>query len=566
MVFQSLLSQLCKGECSGILPEETREAFNKWYREQTTIADHLRKSTKSPYKPQDDVIPKQHMEPSGKALPSPLAGHLPEGLKMGVEAGLLGLHGSKVRMRTSFDPEHEIPRLHKWFASNHHPSRDQMLLYLAELNSLDSRKGRKPLDLTNIIYWFKNARAAQRRATCLTPSKCDDLARECQSSPESPEADGAEDREREREDEGEEIDMEGDNTDQDRSLDERLSSSSTDHVPVLPNRNAVYVVQPLSPAQDDTIEIVHFNEEDSMREGGERAASDSPRNIISAHHSAHRSAHPSQSQQAQREGEPQREEREKAVDGGDENHNKCLSMECQQQQQQQEEATDLSMRSRRNSTDSGLHSSHDSTSIKLKLSSASSGFSEGGIGGRLKREREDDEDDDDEEDHYHSSCSSNTSSPRLPSAVAVRSRELGQQPQALAQHPHFQHHALQIAAMSHAFNMQYMHPASLYGMDVSPLSVAGNAYKDDEGSPTNSLDADRKKRSRVFIDPLTEIPKLEKWFLEDTHPSSYMIEKYTEELNRSTYRQRFPKLEPKNVQLWFKNHRAKVKRQRLEVP
>ncbi|KAJ8322236.1 hypothetical protein KUTeg_000707 [Tegillarca granosa] len=44
---------------------------------------------------------------------------------------------------------------------------------------------------------------------------------------------------------------------------------------------------------------------------------------------------------------------------------------------------------------------------------------------------------------------------------------------------------------------------------------------------------------------------------DDTHPSSYMIDKYCEELNRSDYRQKFPKLEPKNVQLWFKNHRAK---------
>jgi len=70
------------------------------------------------------------------------------------------------------------------------------------------------------------------------------------------------------------------------------------------------------------------------------------------------------------------------------------------------------------------------------------------------------------------------------------------------------------------------------------------------------------KRSRVFIDPLTEIPRLERWFADDTHPSSYVIEKYTDELNRSPYRQRFPRLEPKNLQLWFKNHRAKMKRQR----
>ncbi|GFS08792.1 DNA-binding protein SATB2 [Elysia marginata] len=76
----------------------------------------------------------------------------------------LGLMPGKTRIRTSFDPEHEIPRLHKWFSHNQHPTREQMLRYMHELNGLESRRGRRPLDLTNIIYWFKNARAAQRRA------------------------------------------------------------------------------------------------------------------------------------------------------------------------------------------------------------------------------------------------------------------------------------------------------------------------------------------------------------------------------------------------------------------
>ena len=40
-----------------------------------------------------------------------------------------------------------------------------MIHYLEELNYLDARKERRPLDLTNIIYWFKNARAAHRRAS-----------------------------------------------------------------------------------------------------------------------------------------------------------------------------------------------------------------------------------------------------------------------------------------------------------------------------------------------------------------------------------------------------------------
>lgn len=71
---------------------------------------------------------------------------------------------SRTRIRTSFDPELELPKLHKWFADNRHPSRSQVQEYVKELNSLESRKGRKPLDVNNVVYWFKNARAAHKRA------------------------------------------------------------------------------------------------------------------------------------------------------------------------------------------------------------------------------------------------------------------------------------------------------------------------------------------------------------------------------------------------------------------
>ena len=36
--------------------------------------------------------------------------------------------------------------------------------YVKELNALESRRGRRPLDVNNVIYWFKNTRAAVKRA------------------------------------------------------------------------------------------------------------------------------------------------------------------------------------------------------------------------------------------------------------------------------------------------------------------------------------------------------------------------------------------------------------------
>ena len=35
---------------------------------------------------------------------------------------------------------------------------------MKELNALESRRGRRPLDVNNVIYWFKNTRAAVKRA------------------------------------------------------------------------------------------------------------------------------------------------------------------------------------------------------------------------------------------------------------------------------------------------------------------------------------------------------------------------------------------------------------------
>jgi homeobox domain-containing protein len=55
---------------------------------------------------------------------------------------------------------------------------------------------------------------------------------------------------------------------------------------------------------------------------------------------------------------------------------------------------------------------------------------------------------------------------------------------------------------------------------------------------TNSFSSseERRKRNRTFIDPVTEVPKLEQWFSMNTHPSHNLILKYTEDLNRMPYR------------------------------
>ena len=83
----------------------------------------------------------------------------------------------------------------------------------------------------------------------------------------------------------------------------------------------------------------------------------------------------------------------------------------------------------------------------------------------------------------------------------------------------------------------------------------------------STFDYNRSRRNRIFIDPTSEVPKLEQWFAIETHPDHLLIERICSELNEGEYRTKFPKLESKHIRLWFKNHRAKVKRIcRIQIP
>ncbi|CAO1348972.1 unnamed protein product [Diamesa serratosioi] len=387
----------------------------------------------------------------------------------------------KTRMRTSFDPEMELPKLQRWFQENPHPSRQQIQSYVVQLNSLESRRGRKPLDVNNVVYWFKNARAAQKRAETRghlsngysTPSGLImPHAEYMKSSPSAPS------------DDIDNISQHSDDMDDD--LDRPMS-------PQLPLQLTVHERnRPMSSP-------INIECEPKIKLEDERSCSSPPANNNEKIKSNNNSSNGTNNSEHASE------------------HNVSFSS------------------NRNNNNDESVKSNnsidHSSNSPQPRSPSPS-----------------EDLDIDDQEmsqmDEYHSP--SPDSKRDLPFSMV---------------NPNSMFSAHSIMYMSHYIPaMQNAHHQSVHGqnhpsMNTSGLNLSNSFNSNDE----------RRKRNRTFIDPVTEVPKLEQWFSMNTHPSHNLILKYTEDLNRMPYRQKFPRLESKNVQFWFKNRRAKCKRLKMSL-
>lgn len=371
------------------------------------------------------------------------------------------------RLRISFDSE-EVSRLQRWFEVDPHPSRQQMTSYLAELNSLPIRSTHKPLDLTNIMYWFKNARAAARRNGRSVTS--DDLS---------------DDEDRQSEKEG-----------------------STMSAPPLPNSNAVYMItDPL------------VKEESEVRKEDDQTDSSM---LLT---------------QQQSDEESDLEEDLSVTDDYIDDD---------------EDPTDEPKVDPHNlpGPDGELHFKSEGDAVaQPDVSSPPTPQSKDRAGGKPSTTST-------------GSTVPTSSSPNVPTAgsfMNMASRLPG--------------YAFPYGALPMAYLQSQMNPFYKDWSEKVQSAVAHaqantaqqniNLVKSSARAECELSKAERQKRHRAFIDPVSEIPKLEQWFTKDTHPSHYVIEQICDDLNRGEFRSRYPKLSPKNIQLWFKNHRAKVKRMRV---
>jgi homeobox domain-containing protein len=425
------------------ISDDIRRKFDQWWASQLTpqanpIAHKILPFINPQSAELDFTAPNLHNIHSAAARDQLLDNHHPNHPSMIVHPALQTVHtqypNQKTRMRTSFDPEMELPRLQRWFQENPHPSRQQIQTYVAQLNALESRRGRKPLDVNNVVYWFKNARAAQKRAENRGHNMSNGFSggnlmmqhgEYMKSSPSAPS------------DDIDNISQHSDDMDDDdRPLSPQLPLQLTVH-----ERNRSMSTPPTNIECETRIKL-----EDE------------------------RSASPI------------------ALNGQEKNDSN----------EKERKASD-SAESQNNNNDDSVKSNHSmdhgSNSPQPRSPSPSEDL------------------DIDDQDEFRSPSPSDPKRDLFPLI-----------------NPNSMFSAHSIMYMSHYIpGMQNAHQA-VHGQNHPSLN-SGLAL-------TNSFNSsdERRKRNRTFIDPVTEVPKLEQWFSMNTHPSHNMILKYTEDLNRMPYR------------------------------
>ncbi|XP_065368399.1 uncharacterized protein dve isoform X2 [Calliphora vicina] len=475
----------------------------------------------------------------------------------------------KTRMRTSFDPEMELPRLQKWFQENPHPSRQQIQAYVVQLNALESRRGRKPLDVNNVVYWFKNARAAQKRAEMRGGFGAMHVAMNGYMGQHNQLGQTS-----------------GGSSTGSMSSQQQMMGSSMGNLSLSND----FMKSPLSLKSEDIDNMSQHS--DDMDEDNSRPNSPqlplsltiherhqtppdldtkelntemlNKSSLIDDNSSDEKSGLLNESQN-ERALSRSFEDRDKFTNDKNKSNDEVDNTENAANEEaprsQQENETNNNSSNSLNNNQSG----HDLTHSQSRPSSPKNASS-----------KEDDEDldmddDDDENDTSHLEDFRSPSPDMSNAMVAAQRKDL---PFPMVPNSMFQQSFMYMSHYMPGFGQAaaaaaHPHAAAAAHHAAAAAAAAGmqpNALMGGGGLNLSSIsNEERRKRNRTFIDPVTEVPKLEQWFAMNTHPSHSLILKYTEDLNTMPYRQKFPRLESKNVQFWFKNRRAKCKRLKMSL-
>ncbi|XP_034651472.1 uncharacterized protein LOC117890632 [Drosophila subobscura] len=458
----------------------------------------------------------------------------------------------KTRMRTSFDPEMELPKLQKWFQENPHPSRQQIQTYVVQLNTLESRRGRKPLDVNNVVYWFKNARAAQKRAEMRGGSLGSAMSALGHAA------------------------MNG-YLSQHAPLGQNSSSSAGSQPMSMGNLSMThdYLKSPMSLKSEDIDTMSQHSDE--MEEEPSRPNTPQLPLSLTTHERNRSSPLMDQDEEEDDDQGDQQQQPQRAKSAGSDVINGTVLREGEEERQ--EKASDVL----ENDKESAHHAEEEPHPEGEPLPDAASSLNNNNNNKQqqqqqqqhstpkrtIPKEEEDDLEMDDDEDDNENDVSHldefRSPSPDLSGAVAPHKDQLPfpMVPNSMfSQSFMYMSHYIPAFGQAAAAHPHHHAAAAAAAAGIQPNALMGGGGGLNLSSISNE---ERRKRNRTFIDPVTEVPKLEQWFAMNTHPSHNLILKYTEDLNTMPYRQKFPRLESKNVQFWFKNRRAKCKRLKMSL-
>ncbi|XP_049771066.1 zinc finger homeobox protein 4, partial [Schistocerca cancellata] len=508
---EMVLSYMCRGSSPTGAPhpdlnEDCRRKFEQWWNAQ--VSGYHRHPPPQPPPPQPKPSAATAAAAAAAAAGVSAPDRTPEGLHPALQTVQSQYPTQKTRMRTSFDPELELPRLQRWFAENQHPSRQQIQQYVKELNTLESRRGRKQLDVNNVVYWFKNARAAQKRAELrsIGPGILSLNGYNSSShSPPGPMMSG------------------GGST---------MGSTNKSESPPLHSPGArglppnAYLSDNSAGGSDD-------------EEAGPPASPVGPLSLTTNDRASRPSSPKGHTASPVQMDNIKQEPPDEVPSPPSGNNNNCSNDNTHNNNNNLKECDDMT---------EGDEEDEDEEMDELEE--------------RRKDELCPPEHDLRRIQQFHSPSPTEQMGPRI--------HGHGNPPHSLGfplvSNSMFSH---SIMYMSHYLPGLSQPHHGLGPPGTPPTSqVSAPPASSSSGLNLSALSAsadERRKRNRTFIDPVTEVPRLEQWFALNTHPSHNLILKYTEELNRMPYRQKFPKLEPKNVQFWFKNRRAKNKRLKMSL-
>ncbi|CAF0800287.1 unnamed protein product [Didymodactylos carnosus] len=440
-------------------------------------------------------------------------------------------YNRRQRERTTFDPTEETPRLLQIFSDTKHPTRYQIASICESLNALPCRKGKKPLEPYNIQYWFKNARAALKRKK----RRFGDQFSDCNNNDDHNfHLSG--------------IDLkkpDGDDDDIDDHEMDELSPEELDETKFIIDEDPDF--------HEDNKSDSSFNENDTNSDV-----------------------------QKDQTVEPQLQKHSiKWLSQTDSYVRKqfCITPEQQttnlngsnSQQQPLVLNNKPSVLFKKESTQ--VNCIRDEPNYLHYLQAFDISLTDGDTtqqqrGSKYDQDGTDDEeflDEDDDDREHSSSCDSQQERKQLD---PIKQLPL---PHNVAHSPsNFTFHLPPTSSSlntnnNHQYLFNYPQNGSLknaitHSPSTTPTSVGTTTNPSHKTTASPSYEYGRCRRNRIFIDPASEVPKLEQWFSIETHPDHILIERICHELNEGDYRTKFPKLESKHIRLWFKNHRAKVKR------